>query len=372
MIKIVHFLPSLNNTSGIANMIMNYYREIDKKNFKFYFIYFCDDHDKNFKKEIENLNGKYYKICTPKKYFEFRHGLIKIFQIIESDCDDSPIIFHNHQISFTILLYRIVRKYLTKNIIVHNHLTKYSDKLFSSIRNFILCLPIKHLNLKYFACSEDASHIIFGNNKVSIINNGIDVSRYRYNEEKRKSKRLELNIKNEFLIGSIGRLEPQKNYFFAIDIFKEVLKIIPNSKYLIVGKGYLYKELQNYIYENDLSENVFLIGERNDINEMLNAFDLLLFPSLFEGLGIVAIEAQANGVPVIASSSVPKDVQIYNCKRINLNRDKSEWVNEIKKFYCNRVNRKLGYDFIYKSEFNIKSNVKNLEAKYREIIGENI
>lgn len=370
MINVIHFIPSINCTSGIANMIMNYYRKINRKKFKFYFIYFLNERDKNFISEIELLGGKCFKIVPPSNFFEFKRQfketLIKIDTMI---LDGDEKIFHNHQISYTIFLYNLTRKYFTQKIIVHNHLTKYSDKLLSAIRNFFLCIPIKYMKLNYFACSKDASKIIFGKkNIVHIINNAINIEKYRYNINSRKNIRKELNITEDTLvIGDIGRLEPQKNYMFVLKILKKIIKKNNSVLLLIVGKGYLKKKLDKYIIKNNMQKNVVFLQDRKDIPDILSAMDIFLFPSKFEGLGIVAVEAASSGLPIFLSNMIPDDVKIVNYIQLNLNENINIWVDKILNVDYKSANRADYNNIMLNTSFNIDLEVLKLEKIYQNI-----
>lgn len=369
MIHIVHFVPSVNYTSGIMSMIMNYYRRLDSKKFKFYFIYFLNHREKNYIDEVSTLGGDCYKISSPTNYFEFKRELKGVLNKINNSIEaEDKKIFHNHQISFTILIYNLVRKFFTKNIIVHNHLTKYSDKTLSAIRNYFLCIPIKYMNLHYFACSKDATKIIFGKkNKVIVINNGIDVNKYLYSIKNRENKRNELKLQDDdYVIGTIGRLEPQKNYFMVLSIFMEILKKNEKSKLIIIGRGYLRDDIEKFINKNDIFNKVQILEDRKDIPELLSAMDIFLFPSKFEGLGIAAVEAESSGLPTFISDKVPQDVKIVNCKSLSLNDSAQKWADEIINTN-NNIDRKKSNSIVQNSNFNINANIKYLEQLYFNI-----
>ena len=168
----------------------------------------------------------------------------------------------------------------------------------------------------YFACSELAGRWLFGDKtfeqgKVTIINNAIDLDKFKYDEKVRKEKRKELNINDDTLVvGHIGRFVAQKNHTFLIDIFSELHKKEKNSILLLIGQGPLIGEIKQKVETLGISDSVKFLGQRDDVNELYNAMDLFLFPSLYEGLGMVLIEAQANGLPCIASTEVPKNARV--------------------------------------------------------------
>lgn len=365
MIKVVHFLPSINVTSGIAQMIMNYYRVIDTTQIQFDFIYFIPKSKVNFEKEIINLGGKITFVSDPLKYFKFYKEMCKCL----SEYDSDKIIFHNHQITFTVLLQPILKKYGVRDIIVHNHMTKYSDKLLSSIRNRILCYPIRFLNVKYFACSKEAGEFIFGKEKmknglVTIMNNGIDCEKYLFDYDKRKNIREILGLENKFVIGHVGHFNKVKNHRLIIDCFEKIYLKNTKARLLLIGTGPLRKNVEVWIKEKNLNENVIILENRDDIPQLMWGMDVFIFPSLFEGLGIAAIEAQATGLPVFMSDRIPESVNVYNCKVISLESSSDIWAKEINKTNINIENRKKGYFKVKNSEYNILIQ----EKKYLEYL----
>jgi glycosyltransferase involved in cell wall biosynthesis len=165
-----------------------------------------------------------------------------------------------------------------------------------------------------FACSKSAAIKLYGNfdSNVEIIPNAIDISAYEnFPKNARKLLRKELNFpKKGPLIGHIGRFDKVKNHDFLIKIFARYHKQNPHSNLVLVGEGPLENKTKNLVNRNDLDENVHFLGVRSDIPKILMCLDLLLLPSISEGLGIVLVEAQAAGIPCIASTAVPKEADL--------------------------------------------------------------
>lgn len=368
MIKIFHLLPTLNCDSGITSLIMNYYRKIDKTKFIFYFIYFLDSDANNYEKEIESLGGICIKVSSPKKILKFRNDLKSIF---ESEKNNNNMIFHNHLINFTVLINGIIKKYFKNKIIIHNHQTKYSDRVISSIRNRIMCIPLKFYRYNFFACSEDAGKLIFGKKNYYILNNGIDINKYKFDENSRQKYRDEFGFTNDnIVIGHVGRLEYAKNHEFIIEVFSKLVEKDTKYKLLLVGNGRLKEKIINLSKEKNIFNNITFLDARIDIPEILNCMDLFIFPSIFEGLGIVAVEAQASGLPIIMSDSVPAITRINNYSSLSLSDDIGKWIDQIEKMIeTSDVNSRVeSNEILYNSVFNINENVRELEKKYLEII----
>jgi len=161
-------------------------------------------------------------------------------------------------------------------------------------------------------CSEIAGDHVFGTNKerIPILKNAIEPKLYVFNEEIRKRKRTELGLKNETVLGHVGRMDEQKNHAYLLDIFKAYLHLNPRSILLLIGDGELKEELKQKVVDEGLTEQVKFLGVRADVNEWLQAMDIFIFPSIFEGLPITLIEAQAAGLPIMASDTITKEAQI--------------------------------------------------------------
>ena len=161
-----------------------------------------------------------------------------------------------------------------------------------------------------FACSEEAGRYLFKEKNFQILKNGIDSHKFIANEKIRVEIRKELGIDGKFVIGHVGRLHAQKNHEFLIDVFKKIKEKRPDAELILVGTGPLEKKLKESVTEIGLNNCIHFLGNRNDMNKIYQAMDVFIFPSLFEGLGIVAIEAQAAGIPIICSEGLPPEVNI--------------------------------------------------------------
>lgn len=369
MIKIIHFVPSINVTSGIANMIMSYYRKIDRSRIQFDFIYFLEETEGNFISEIEGLGGSTYKVAPPTRFTQFYSAMMKYLKVQ----DQSRVIFHNHQSSFTVFLKPITNKCGIKNFIVHQHLTKHSDKRLSAIRNGILCLPIKLMNIRCFACSEDAGIFLFGKKKMTngdvfIMDNGIDSEKFKFSNVDRCEVRKELGLEENYVIGHVGHFVKMKNHEFIVQVFYKYVQINSKARLLLVGDGVLKEKIKCSLQKLGIIDKVIFLEKRKDISRLMSAMDLFIFPSLFEGLGIVAIEAQANGLPILIADTVPNDTHIYNYTVLGINQNADEWAKEINDKSKVTVNRTAGNEYVARSKFDINVQVEKVVKQYEEII----
>ena len=183
----------------------------------------------------------------------------------------------------------------------------------------------------------------------------------------REEKRKELNIKKDtFVIGHIGRFMPVKNHEFIIDVFNEIHKENKNTLLLLVGQGPLMDEIKEKVKKLKLTRYVKFLGQRTDVNELYQAFDTFIFPSLYEGLGMVAIEAQASGLPCVASTEVPSIVKVTDCLEfLELEDTINTWKNTILEKI--NIKRKNYVTEIKKAGYDIKIEAKKLEKKYIEL-----
>ena len=199
--------------------------------------------------------------------------------------------------------------------IAHSHSTTNKKE---HLRNFIkniLRLFSKKYATHYFACSELAGRWLFGDKtfnkgEVTVINNAIELEKYKFNEQTRDSLRAKYGLTNQFVIGHIGRFMSQKNHTFLIDIFYEVVKRQHNSKLLLIGDGPLYDEIVNKVHTLNLDDKVVFTGVKQNAYDYYNAMDVFVLPSLYEGLPVVGVEAQANGLPIVTSDTVTRDLNI--------------------------------------------------------------
>lgn len=202
--------------------------------------------------------------------------------------------------------------------------------------------------------------------KVEIINNAIDLDKFKYDENIRKQKREEFGIGEDTkVIGHIGRLVTVKNHLFLIDVFNEVYKKNKNTILILAGEGPLRDTIKDKIKSLNLENNVKLLGIRKDVNELYQAFDVLVLPSLYEGLPVVGIEAQASGLSCILSDAMTRETKILDTSKfISLNETKENWADCIIKLLENSK-REDARKQLRNKKFDIKVEAEKLEEKYK-------
>lgn len=365
MIRILHIVGSNASISGVMNFIMNYYRIMNHEKIQFDFLYFIEV-EKNFNSEIEKLGGNVYFVNKPslkhvcRTYKEFD-------DFFKSNANKYKAV-HLHEIYLVNFISHFCKKYDIKHLITHAHTTKYSDNPKNALRNRIMCLGLKHSATDYFACSKAAGEFYYGKEAVEsgvvkVIPNAIDLKKYKFNQIIRDKVRKILNIEDKFVIGHIGRMAPPKNQKFLLQIFKEIKKERINSILLMIGNVPLKKEIEAEIKRLNLQGDVILLGVRNDVPNLLMAMDIFVLPSLYEGLPVVCVEAQATGLRCVLSDNITKEVDCGICEFISL--------KETVEIWCEKILSKANSDSIstinsafLDTQYSIYAQSKILEKEY--------
>ena len=352
---------------GVEAVVMNYYRHIDKSKIQFDFI--CDEDSTNIPyDEIKKLGGKVILIPPYQKLFKYHKVLKRVLK------EGKYKIVHSHINTLSVFSLWAAKSAKVPVRIAHSHSTTNKKEKKKNLLKKILRPLSKLFATNYMACTEHAGRWLFGNKtydkgKVYLLNNAIDIEKYKFNEDIRKKLRKELKInKDTFVIGHIGRFVEQKNHRFLIDLFYEYQKKNKNSLLILVGQGPLLKEMQDKVRNYKMQNKVIFLGQRDDANELYQAFDMFILPSLYEGLGMVLIEAQCSGLFCIASSDVPIIAKISdNLEFINLNESQETWLLHLKKIYMNK--RKFDTLLIKKYGFDIGLESQKLDSYYLNIVG---
>ena len=362
-IRILHNAIT-NKIGGMEIFMMNILRNINRDEFQFDFI--SDGYEPVFEDEIKSLGCNIYNMPSRVKHpLKFQKEYNKVLRQNNYD------IVHIHKNSAAELAAFVAcKKAKVKNVIAHSHNTSPMSGKLAIPLHYINRSRLKKLSNIYFSCSELAGRWMFGDNmvdsgNVTFIPNAIDVDKFKYNSEIRNKIRDKLKLNNKFVIGHVGRLHHQKNHKFLIEIFVKIYKKNQNAILMLVGDGDLRQEIEKQVIELGIQNVVFLLGSQKNVNELLQAMDVFLFPSLFEGFPVVAIEAQTAGLPCIVSDKITKEVVLCDgCIRISLQDDIGKWVNAV----VQSARNENAHEQIRKAGFDIKNMVENLSKMYRSYI----
>ncbi|WP_308636709.1 glycosyltransferase family 1 protein [Paenibacillus silvisoli] len=363
VVKILHIVSSLSVGSGVMGIIMNVYRNLNREKIQFDFIYFIEASN-SYQKEIEALGGNCIKINRPSLSFATIREINDFF----SRNSWKYTAMHNHEVYINFLFAPIAKKNGIRNVITHSHTTKYSDRKFSAIRNKVLCFPVRRQADYYFACSKAAAKFLYGEKslqekKTYILNNAVDVEKFTFNKEKSEYIKRQLGLEGKLVIGHIGRFNEQKNHEFLIEIFSEINKVNNDAILILAGTGPLEEKIVAKVKKYNLENHVKFLGQRNDINELLQAMDALVLPSLYEGLPVVGVEAQAAGLPCFFSENITNEVGVCNAIFISLSESSATWANKILK-YIHKFVRVDTAPIIVRNGFEIKTETEKLEFFY--------
>lgn len=346
-----------NNRGGMEAYFITYYEEIKKQKLPIRFDFVTDYTEIAYQSIIDKYGDKIYFIPSR------RENLIKHF------CRLRRIIKRNSytKVYFNVLsastVFTIAAAYKIKKckIVVHSH----NDSV-KAMKRHIFFRPFLNMMTDIrLACSDKAGRFMFGkkyenSNQISIVKNAINPAKYTFSQIVRKNKRKEFKISEKYVLGTVGRLCYQKNTLFLIDIFPMILKKIPEAVLIIVGEGELRNEVEKQIRNLGMEDKIFLLGMRTDVPDLLQAMDVFLLPSRFEGLCIAAIEAQCIGLPVVASDQIAEETKIVpHFARVSLE-DKTEWVECVVSFNKNFVERKTCIEEIVTNGFDIHEECSKL------------
>lgn len=348
---------------GVEAVVMNYYRNIDHNKIQFDFI--CDSDSTNIPyDEIEQLGGKVILISPYQKPLSYHKELKKVLE------DGEYKIVHSHINALSVFSLFAAKRAKVPVRIAHSHSTTNKAEWKKNMLKQVLKPLSKLFATDYFACTEHAGRWLFGDKEyvkgnINLLNNAIDLEKFKYDEKIRKSKRKELGIENNTLvIGHIGRFVQQKNHSFLIDVFEKIHKKNPDSILLLAGQGPLMDEIKDKVNNLKLQDSVKFLGQRSDVSELYQVFDIFLLPSIYEGLGMVLIEAECSGLPCFVSKDVPEVAKVTNnLDFISLDIKPDIWANKILE-KLNNYKRKDCLKDVQKAGYDIKIEVKKLEEYY--------
>lgn len=357
-------LFTIMDRGGAETMVMNYYRNIDRTKVQFDFMVHRSERGA-YDDEIEALGGKIYRMPPIRPWSSRNYR--RLIQKFYSEHPEYKII-HSHMSELGCYDFIEAEKMKVPVRICHAHNRPYGIDLKSPVRWYYKIKMMPHIT-HMFICGKEAGEWLYGKKnaeKFIMLNNAIDSEKYRYNIKIRKEIRRALKIKdNQLVVGHVGRFNPQKNHKFIIDIFKEVQKTRKDAELLLIGNdfGECGEEIHKKVEKLGLKENVKFLGIRSDIPKLLQAMDVFLFPSLFEGLSVASVEAQAAGLPILISDHVPIECKKTELvKVIPLSESADVWSTAV--IECSKIERRDMTEKIKAEKFDIKENSKWLEKFY--------
>lgn len=305
-IRVLHVIGSMNR-GGAETMIMNLYRHTDHSQVQFDFVENSSD-PAAFDEEIIKLGGRIYR--CPHYNGKNHRVYVKWWNDFFKAHPNQYQIIHGH-LGSTAAIYLAIAKKFGIYTIAHSH-NSGTDRGVKTLLYKVMSYNTRNVADYFFACSTPAGIDRFGNKIVrgghySLLNNAIETDTFVYGDSVRKGVRRQLGLADELVIGHVGRFNPQKNHPFLLDIFAALLKKESNAVLLLVGGGEGMSKMQEKVQELGIAEHVRFLGVRSDVADLMQAMDVFVLPSLYEGLPVTMVEAQAAGLPCIISDKVPPE-----------------------------------------------------------------
>ncbi len=366
--KVLHYGLS-SNYGGIESYLIKISKLIDKSEFEFSFLDMTTD-GLPYKKEIEELGMKIFRI-TPRSV-SFKKNKLELNKLFEANNFD---ILHYH--ANTLSYITPIEVALKKNcsVILHSRSSNAPDSYLTKLLHNYNYLKLPMHKINKIAVSNEAGKWLFRKNTFVILNNGIKIDQFRFNKIDRQKYREKLNMQKEFIIGHIAAFTYAKNHEFVIKIFFEFQKKHKNSKLVLIGDGVKKEDINKLIIKNHLQDKVVVLNTTSNVSSYLSSFDVMIFPSFYEGYPNIILEAQTSGLPTLISNTITKEIILTeNCIALPI-RSEEIWVNELKKLYEKEqkfYDRKSQGDIIKKLGKDVSEEIKLIENMYRKVCSDEL
>ena len=365
MIRILQVVGTM-DLGGIETFIMNLYRLIDREQIQFDFL--CHNRiEAKYTNEILSLGGKMYCVrgISHIGLFKYEESLYTFFK----EHGEYRVV-HAHQNDLNGIILKQAKKAGIKHRYSHSHTAYTGSNMLDKLRIAAFKIMVNNYCTRAFACSKPAGERLYGTKSpkgFEIIPNGIDTNRFQYNSDYRATIREQLGIKDAPVIGHVGSFLEAKNHKFILECFKEFLKVYPSAKLVLVGTGKLEDTIKLKAEEMGIKKSICFTGAVTDVHKYLSAMDLFLFPSIYEGLPVAIVEAQASGLRILISDSISPDCVLTDLvTRKALLSPVAEWVSELVSSYLaiERDDRSVYSQIVCDKGFDIRSVVKELSQLY--------
>ena len=362
--RVLVFGASLDKRAGIESFLMNMNKHMDGN---CAFDYVCLENQTNRINDLDFCRGNGAVIELPlynKKPIGYLHSLMKLFKNGKNKYQSVYV----NLFSMVHIMPALLGRLYGYKVVLHSHNNSIPprSKLYMFLHRFNRWLTSR-MKFVRLTTSDGSTEFMFGKKHLSdaiLIYNAIDIKRFGYNEESGKKVRTELGVGDRPMVGFVGRLAPQKNPVFLIEIFNEIHKLNAKACLVMVGEGELLDDVKNKIAKYKLNDDVLILPNRTDIEKIYNAMNLFILPSLFEGLGIVLIEAQCTGLPCLTSADVvPKIAQVSDelLKYVPLSESPEVWAQKAEKLLKTDFNRSKGCECVREAGFDINKEALRLE-----------
>jgi glycosyltransferase involved in cell wall biosynthesis len=355
-IRVLHVVTYMGR-GGLETMLMNYYRNIDRTKVQFDFLVHRQE-EADYDAEIKSMGGKIYRLPRLNPWS------VSYLRVLNKFFKEHPEyqIVHSHLDCMSGIPLKYAKKNGVKVRIAHAHSSSQTKDIKYPLK-LLFKKKISNRASHMFACGQEAGDWMFNGAKFRVLNNAIDAQKFIYQPNDARKIKKELGIEDKFVIGHVGRFAPPKNHDFLIDIFNEIQMIEKESVLLLIGHGEYYQKIQEKVKQLGLERKVLFMGLQSNVAEWMQAMDVFVFPSIYEGLPVTMIEAQAAGMPCVISDKVP-----IECKKtdlvtqLSLELSAKEWAKQILTF--RETKKRNTYEQIVRAHFDIKENAKWLQDFY--------
>lgn len=363
VIRVLHVVTYMGR-GGLETMLMNYYRHIDRSKIQFDFLVHRD-FEADYDREILSMGGKINHVSRLVPWSRKYRKELKKFFLKHPEYK----IIHVHQDCLSSVALQCAEECGIAVRIAHSHNSNQNKNIKYLIKRYYM-KQIPKFATDYFACGNEAGDWMFSGHSYRILRNAIDVSSYAYSIERAVTIRERLHVQQNLVIGHVGRFDVQKNHIFLLDIFNECVKIVQNAKLLLVGDGEGKAQIQEKVKALGLEDKVIFTGVRSDVSDLLQAMDVFVFPSLYEGVPVTMIEAQAAGLPCVISDNVPKDCIITSdlVTSMSLLDKPRDWAKHI--IEQSQMQRNNHLNEIQAAGYDVVMAARKLEKFYLEKYGE--
>ena len=366
-------MDGIGNGGGIQEMSLKWMKNIDRTIVQIDILSYNKVKPDNFRERVAELGGNVYIIESFQDKGKFWKSITQTRAFFSKHKDYD--ILHAHASSKALFILMFAALYGIKRRILHSHTSRIVVRGF--IGKFIATVfrrPALFFTTDYFACSKEAGEFLFGKiaikrNKVNIVHNAVDLTQFKFDSLIRENIRNEImGNEKHFLIGNVGRFMLPKNHHFLLKIYAETLKCDPSIRLCCVGNGGLEGEIHQKAKDMGIYDKIYFLGFRDDVKDVMQSFDLLLMPSLFEGLPVTGVEAQAVGVPVLYSDTITKDAAILpSSSFMSLNDSPEVWAKKILS-YKNMKHEADPHKWIREKGYDIVIETKKLQQYYENCV----
>lgn len=359
-IRVLQVVTSMNR-GGLETMLMNYYRHMDREKVQFDFLVHREE-QADYDDEIENLGGKIHRISRLVPWSKRYLKELEDFFLTHPEYS----VVHVHQDCLSAVALKVAKKCGVKVAIAHSHTSNQDKNIKYPIKLFYKRFIPEYAD-ELMACSSAAGEWMFNGAHFTVLKNAIDAGAFSFEASKKEKMRMDLGIPEDFfVIGHIGRFMPPKNHDYILRVFSCVKCKNSKAKLLLIGDGELRNVIKQKSMQLGIADDVLFLGVRSDVADILQAVDLFVLPSKYEGLGIVLIEAQCEGIPCVIADSVPRECEVCSdlITRRSISEDPERWAECI--LNLKDTSRKSRLTEVKLAGYDIAENAAKLQQFYLE------